>query len=160
MDMNLKLNTIKQRNKKNKILFLFFFLILFSCKENTYNKKVQGAWVCTYSSISTGKLALYKKHLKITFKDDSFNFLELNYDLERKFEGKYIITENKKQNRKSLILIPDLVMSNQHSIYIEYLCFDIIKISDSIMVLQMPTKFDNDFMYNELLYFKKKSLKK
>lgn len=149
-------------NKKlMKIFVLLLVFILCSCQDNLSNKLV-GTWKLARHTTPTGNVQNYDKDLKITFhKENNFNYSHFDYDLWNDYKGKYFINYNQNRINRTLMLIPDTIISGQDTIRLDYISFDLIELSDSVMVVHKPTKFINrvddgrNIRYNEIMFFSK-----
>ena len=114
---------------KKIIIYSAFFISFISCSHKNKDSLLEGKW----------RNENYKKGSEIELKKGIYKITKWSDDLVNISTGKYFINENDKRKSITLTLVPNVVYSEKDTIMLPCDNIDIIKITDSALIVQKPT---------------------
>jgi len=150
---------------RHLLILLGIATLIDSCSIDKSNRIVDnliGTW--TLDSISTpcGRYFENKDSKTLIFKNKTeYSYEWWNGDVGNTFTGKYFILDNSRRGLKTLTCIPDIQISGNDTVRIEYMDLDIVSLQGNRLVLIDETKWINrdslpSLRFNKVYIYKKK----
>lgn len=112
-------------------LLVFVLCVFYSCNSYFDDHYLQGTWLNEEGD---------RGH-QIVFEQGEFHQTISNDDLVNKSKGKYFLNKNPLRSQMTISLIPDIIISEGDTIILENSNLDVVKLSDSIMFVRLPTRW-------------------